>query len=156
MSNFLSPAWIVLAILIAVLLLYLVFRNGKLRFASKPILTANEIEFFGRLRKALPDHALFTQVALRAIVRPGSASSSKSYLRELSFLGAKHADFVVCHPETLAVIAIIELDDRTHNPDKDAQRDAMTGAAGYPTLRFQSKARPTVTQLREAVLACAE
>lgn len=139
------PWLIALAVLLLLLILLLPARP---RFASKPLLTKNEIEFFGRLRAALPELAIFPQVALRAIVRPGSASSSRSYGREASLIGAKHCDYLICRPDTFEIVAIVELDDRTHQKEKDAQRDRMTAAAGYRTLRFEAKSKPSVAELR--------
>lgn len=48
---------------------------------------------------------------------------------------------------TLDVLLVIELDDRTHDAGQDRQRDAITKAAGYQTLRFQSKHKPTVAEI---------
>ena len=40
--------------------------------------------------------------------------------------------------------ALIEIDDRSHDPGKDRERDAMTARAGYHTLRIPAGASPTV------------
>lgn len=139
------PWLIALALSLALLLLLL---RSRLRFAPKPLLTKNEIEFFHRLQSALPELAIFPQVALRAIVRPGSLSTSRAYDKEAGLIGAKHCDFLICRPDSFDVVAIVELDDRTHQKEKDASRDRMTSAAGYRTLRFESRKRPTVAELR--------
>lgn len=143
--------WWLLGVLIAVLLLALVFWPRQPSFAAKPLLTKNELEFYGRLQRALPDLAIFPQVALRAFIRPRSPSHSKLYRRESSLLGAKHCDFLICEPTTLEIITIIELDDASHDLDKDAVRDAMTASAGYPTLRWHSRHKPSEADIREAV-----
>jgi very-short-patch-repair endonuclease len=59
----------------------------------------------------------------------------------------KIADFVVCERLSLKVIAIIELDDRTHDAKADRDRDAITNAAGYQTFRFQSKKKPSEAEI---------
>jgi hypothetical protein len=138
--------WLIALAVLALLLVLLL--PARPRFAPKPLLTKNEIEFFGRLRSALPELAVFPQVALRAIVRPGSPSTSRSYDREAGLIGAKHCDYLVCRPDSLAIVAIVELDDRTHQKEKDAERDRMTAAAGYRTLRFESRNKPSVAELR--------
>lgn len=139
------PWLIALAVLVLLLILLLPARP---RFAPKPLLTKNEIEFLGRLHSALPELAIFPQVALRAIVRPGSPSSARAYGREASLIGAKHCDYLICRPATCEIVAIVELDDRTHQKERDASRDRMTAAAGYRTLRFESKNKPSVAELR--------
>jgi len=48
---------------------------------------------------------------------------------------------------SLEVVALIELDDRTHNATADRQRDAITKTAGYQTFRFPSKQKPTEAQI---------
>lgn len=137
--------WLLGFALLALLLLLLPTRP---RFAPKPLLTKNEIEFFHRLQSALPDLQVFPQVALRAIVRPGSPSTSRAYDKEAGLIGAKHCDFLVCRPDSFEIVAIVELDDRTHQKDKDLERDRMTAAAGYRTLRFASKNKPSAAELR--------
>jgi len=42
---------------------------------------------------------------------------------------------------------LVELDDRTHDPQADRQRDAITNAAGYKTIRYQSKQKPTEAEI---------
>jgi Protein of unknown function (DUF2726) len=63
----------------------------------------------------------------------------------------KIVDFVVVTRETAEVVAIIELDDRTHSAAKDARRDAMTASAGYRTIRINSKPRSTTDSLKAAL-----
>jgi len=46
-------------------------------------------------------------------------------------------------------LIVSELDDRTHDAGSDRKRDAITNAAGYQTLRFQSKHKPTVVELAD-------
>ncbi len=43
----------------------------------------------------------------------------------------------------MTIVALIELDDSTHVASADRKRDAITKAAGYQTLRFQSRQKPT-------------
>lgn len=44
---------------------------------------------------------------------------------------------------------MIELDDFTHDVCNDRQSDAITKAAGFQTLRFQPKHKPSVTELAD-------
>ncbi len=63
------------------------------------------------------------------------------------FFSQKIADFVVCEPQTMKVLAVVELDDRTHNAERDAKRDTMLLSAGYRTLRFPSKRKPSEAEI---------
>lgn len=56
---------------------------------------------------------------------------------------------MICAPHSLDVLLVVELDDRTHHVGDDRKRDAMMKAAGYQTLRFQSKHKPTVAELAD-------
>lgn len=153
-----NKPYILAVALIAVLIVFafvaqLLRNRSLLRVAQKPILTPNEIEFFGRLRTALPELAIFPQVAMGALLKP--AASGKDYHRIRGTFAQKIIDFVICDPNTLEIIVLVELDDRSHDPQKDAKRDQITGAAGYKTIRWQSKKRPEPDEIRQTVLSLA-
>lgn len=137
--------------LILFILIVLNSKSNRLRFRMKPLLTENEIEFYGRLLTALPNYHIFPQVALRAFIAPYSRSQSKTYLKEFNSIGSKHCDFLICDKETLRVITIIELDDKTHNVTKDKIRDSMTASAGFKTIRFQSREKPSIQEIKLAI-----
>ena len=112
-------------------------------FSSRPILSENELEFFHRLSRALPDYHVFPQVAANALLRVEADKRSKIYHATRNRFAQKHVDFVVCERSSLRVLAIIELDDRTHTKMKDDARDAMFEQAGYVTHRFASRRKPS-------------
>jgi len=136
----------VAGIAVVIALLYWLLRDSD-TFTRKQLMTKNEEEFFRRLRKALPDHYIFPQVAFRAIVRPTAKYDTKAYTRQLAKIGSKHCDFLICDDD-LNVIAIVELDDRTHVSEKDAIRDRLTACAGYTTVRYESKIRPSIVEIQ--------
>ena len=117
-------------------------------YKSKPLLSANEKEFFGRLMDALPEYRVLTQVALGALLQPNVRNDNKQYYRTRASFSQKIADYVVCNMQ-MEVVAVIELDDRTHKGDRDAKRDAMLEQAGYKVIRWQSKKKPTAAEIRE-------
>jgi very-short-patch-repair endonuclease len=113
----------------------------------KPLMTANEKDFFARLQRALPGHLVFPQVSFAAFLTDdGKLSSQKRWAVRARF-DRKIADFVVCDRNTLEIVAIVELDDRTHSSAADRKRDELTKAAGYQTIRFQSKQKPTEAEI---------
>jgi hypothetical protein len=116
-------------------------------YKSKPLLSANEKEFFNRLSQALPDCHVLTQVAFGALLQPAGNNKKEYYSARGSF-SQKIADYVICNKE-MFVLAVVELDDRTHQKDKDAKRDAMLEQAGYKVIRWNSKNKPTAEQIRE-------
>lgn len=58
---------------------------------------------------------------------------------------------MICYLDTLDVLAIVELDDATLTAQGDRKRDAITRAAGYPTLRYQSKQKPSAAELADTL-----
>ncbi len=110
-------------------------------------MTANEQEFFARLVQALPDHYVFPQVALGALLQPNVKGDNKKYYQVRGTFAQKMADYVVCNRD-LAVVAVVELDDKTHSNDKDAKRDAMLQQAGYQVIRWQSKQKPSAAEIQ--------
>ena len=136
-------------LLLATLRLLRGLRPWQSYLRSKPILTANEREFFYRLQRALPTYLVFPQVSFSALITLDPQLSDKHQFSIRRRYGWKIADFVICKPDTFAVLAVVELDDRTHNASADRKRDALMRAAGYQTLRFQSKHKPTVAELAE-------
>lgn len=125
-------------------------RPGISRYRLKPVMTPNEIEFYARIRRALPEIHVFPQVAMSALLEP-VASSRKAKLASFRKISQKRVDYALCDG-SMNLVAVIELDDRTHNAAKDAVRDAMFRTAGIPTLRFQSKTKPTEAQLVAAFM----
>ena len=126
---------------------------AKDRFKAKLMLTANELEFLSRLEGAVPELRICPQVAMGAILDPDvPRSDGKTYMRLRGMFSQKIIDFVAQDRKTGAVVAIIELDDRTHNSDRDAKRDAMLTGAGYKIVRWQSKAKPDASAIRAELI----
>jgi len=117
------------------------------RIQAKPLLTANETEFFHRLQRALPACQVFPQVAFAAFLTDDGQLSAKARWSMRGKFDRKIADFVICERGSLKLVALIELDDRTHNTSADRQRDAITKAAGYQTFRFESKQKPSENEI---------
>ncbi len=122
------------------------------KFKAKRLLTANELEFLNRLEAAAPELRFCPQVAMGALLDPTAhRSDRRAYFRQRGMFAQKIVDFVAQRRDDGSIVAIIELDDRTHDSAKDAKRDAMLASAGYKTLRWTSKAKPTASGIREAL-----
>lgn len=111
----------------------------------KAIVTDNEREFLSRLLTALPDYHIFPQVAFSAILKPVHWLSEEEQTRVFRKFAQKRLDYVVCQRDTLDIVAIIELDDKSHtNAQKDWRRDGLLSAGGYSVIRYSSKAKPSI------------
>lgn len=106
-------------------------------------MTSNEVEFFQRLRRANPGGYVFPQVAFSALLEP----SSRNKWAAFKHISQKRVDYAI-YNNRLELLCIVELDDRTHHPKKDAVRDAAFASAGIVTLRWQASNKPDETQIR--------
>jgi hypothetical protein len=128
--------------------------TGDAKFKAKPLLTANELEFFGRLEAAVPELRFCPQVAMGALMVPAvPRSDGKAYYRLRGMFSQKIIDFVAQRRSDGSIVAVIELDDRTHDPEKDGRRDEMLKSAGYRTVRWNSRSKPDAAAIRAVLLA---
>ena len=116
-------------------------------------MTNNEFEFFDRLVKALPDHYIFPQVSMSALLEASSSDKKQAHSDRLR-IAQQRIDYVVCDAQC-EVVAVVELDDRTHSRVKDQARDGRLEQAGIRTIRFQSRNKPTAEVIRATVLPAA-
>lgn len=119
------------------------------RVKKKKPLTDREKPMYPRLVAAFPNHVVLTQVAFSAIITHEKQDFVTDRATRSKF-NRMVVDFVICTKD-FDVIAVIELDDSTHdgNEDKDAARDEMLNAAGYKVFRYRQI--PEVTKLREDI-----
>lgn len=123
-------------------------RAGK--YKRRDLMTANELEFFGRLVAALPDHYIFPQVAMSALLEASSSDKRVAQSDRLR-IAQQRVDYVVSN-RRCEVVAVVELDDKTHSRAKDKVRDGRLEQASIRTVRFQSRQKPTAEAIRAAIL----
>ena len=122
-------------------------------YKRRKMMTDNEEEFFGRLIVALPDHYIFPQVAMSALLDTASSDKRTAHGDRLR-IAQQRVDYVVC-TRSCEVLAVVELDDRTHSHTKDQLRDARLEQAGIRTVRFQARQKPRVEAIRAMILGSA-
>lgn len=145
---------LILLLLVAALIFPKLFNPGMFRLVSakssdspqvkrKPILTSREQQMFALLTTALPECIVLTQVAFSALITADGWQSRNRFNRKV-------VDFVLCSNH-MNVVAVIELDDRSHigREDNDRERDAMLRQAGYHTIRYPSI--PTAEKVRRDI-----
>ncbi len=152
-----DPLRLAVAVLIMMILVWLAWqgrhREPPFRVRARALLTDNEIEFHERLCAAVPECQIMVQVSMGALIEPDVPGGSGNWLAIRGRFAQKVVDYVVIDEER-RVLALIELDDATHDRRRDAERDAITALAGYTTLRYESRAKPDVDTLREELLSC--
>jgi very-short-patch-repair endonuclease len=149
---------VILAVLaVAGFLLHARERNRRIKlgeYQGRDLMTDNEREFFGRLVQALPQYYVFPQVAMSALLEPASRDEARRNTDRLR-IAQQRIDYVVCD-WNCNVVAVVELDDRTHSRAKDQVRDERLEQAGIQTLRFESRAKPSLREIRAALKEVAD
>jgi hypothetical protein len=103
------------------------------------LVTETERKFFQALQGAVGGSWLiFAMVRLAEIIKVRPHTPGAQSWRNRTF--GKHVDFVLCHPDSLDVLLVIELDDATHaRPDRqerDRFVDSALHSAGIPILHI--------------------
>ena len=117
-------------------------------YRGRDLMTPNEPDMFARLVRALQGHYVFPQVAMGAIVESAPRLGAAVAQGVRSRFDRKIVDFLVVDARTFDIVAIVELDDRTHDAKHDQGRDNITRAAGYRTVRFQARRKPDASDIR--------
>ena len=124
---------------------------------AKALLTAGERAFSRVLYEAVGgDFQICHKVRLAdvIVVRPGT--SNKHRMRCFGRISSKHLDFVLCDPDTFAILAVVELDDRSHREASRRERDAFIDeaitAAGLPILHVPAQRSYSARKLRSQIL----
>jgi hypothetical protein len=120
--------------------------------AARNLLSPRESDFYKLLCTSYPQHKVFVQVALSQMIdvpedRP-DRQSIRNRFKQLV------ADFVLCRAD-LAVVTVIELDDRTHERLRhqyaDARKNKALADAGIRLVRIPAGNLPSAEELRSII-----
>ncbi len=135
-------------------------RSARSRLPKKPPVTAKallsgvEQVLYGRLVRAFPGHVVLAQVALSQLLEVDRAHAVGSPQAIANRFRQLVADFVICAPD-FSVVAVVELDDRTHRRgaqrERDQRKDGFLRAAGVKVIRVPVSDLPTEAALRALV-----
>ncbi len=149
-----KPLPLLIALVSAVLILKaLGVRNifGPPRPVAKRFLTPRETAMLNVLERALPHCRIHAQVAMGALLRVPQSPMRKSKISDRNAFSQKIVDFVAQDRATGLIVALIEVDDWSHNPFKDRVRDEMTAYAGYRTIRVPGRVQPNFNDVMPIV-----
>ncbi|WP_150553565.1 DUF2726 domain-containing protein [Pandoraea soli] len=119
-------------------------------YAVKP-LTATEQAFFRLIESSLPGHVVLAQVDIKRIVRTKRNKRHEHFNR----VAQLSLDYVICRRD-FSVVAAIELDDPSHDRQRQRTRDekknAVMRAIGVRLVRFDVRRYPSESEVRKQVL----
>ena len=111
-------------------------------YNKKYLLTKNEWAFYKKIKPIGDENKLhiISKVRLADLVEVSKEISGKDKQKYFNKIKNKHIDFVLCNPENLAVIALIELDDSSHQREDRVKRDIFVNSlcekVGYKIIRI--------------------
>ena len=121
-------------------------------YAKKPLSPPEQILYF-RLVEALPDYIVLAQVQLSRFLGVKKGHNYQSWSNRINRMSA---DFVICKKDA-SIVAVIELDDSTHQKlDRqiaDTKKDKALEAAAIKVVRWQAKSIPDLTEIKAAFIA---
>lgn len=106
------------------------------RVRAKPLLTDRERAARAIIERTLPHARVHVQVSMGALLQPKGSFNRRDAHKVRNRFSQKIVDFVIEDRATGGILALVELDDRSHDALRDRQRDAMTASAGYRTIRL--------------------
>ncbi len=156
---------ILLVVLMVVVFIAILFLKSKSAGSSRPneiwpfyakkALTQPEQILYFRLIEALPGHIILAQVQLSRFLGVKKGNNYQSWTNRINRMSA---DFVVCNKDS-SVVAVIELDDSTHQRGDrqvaDEKKNKALAAAKIKIIRWQTKSLPDVATIKaELPLPC--
>ena len=94
------------------------------------LFTPAERSFLGVLDQASAGrYRVFGKVRIADVVLPVKGLDKSTWTSVFNRIKAKHFDFVLCEPQTLAIKAVIELNDKSHTSGRRIERDELVGRA---------------------------
>lgn len=149
---------IVLVILISVISIFIrpSSEKGYSYCQRGPLFTAAERSFLGVLDQAVSDnYRVFGKVRVADVITPAKGMKRKIWQIAFNKISAKHFDYILCSKDKLTVVAVIELDDKSHNSKKVIKRDSLLEnacqSAELKLIRFQAKSGYQVQAVRETI-----
>lgn len=131
-------------------------KNELYQYKEKQLMTPTELKFFTLLENSCPELRFHAQVCMGALLEPRVPRSSGYFFKSRNKIASKIVDFVAQDRATGKVVALIELDDPTHDSEeakrRDAERDEYTASAGFRTVRWNVSNQPDVMAIRHTLL----
>jgi very-short-patch-repair endonuclease len=120
-------------------------------YKRKNLMTITEQKFFNLLHEALPEHQIFVQVALNQMLKVEKTDNWAKWYNKIAQMSV---DFVISDNKG-SIVAAIELDDKSHenekNREKDAKKDKALKSANIEILRYRCEAMPSTNTIQRDI-----
>lgn len=137
MTHYTRPELLLAALIVVIVLAAIaeaIPRTPQIR--AKALLTERERAARGIIERILSHARVHMQLSMGALLQPKAGFGRKEAMRTRNRFSQKNVDFVTEDRASGAILALVELDDRSHAALRDRKRDAMTASAGYRTIRL--------------------
>ena len=152
--------WMVIGVVLVVVILLLIKSVKPISRSvvgyelRETLLSKAERSFFGVLQQAVSDNVrVFAKVRVADVIKPEKGLTRSSWQVAFNRISSKHFDFILCDDETLSFLAVLELQDSSHDTRKRRERDEFLrracATAGVPLLEFKAKRSYSIQQLTE-------
>lgn len=118
----------------------------KIPYIRKNLMTKNEWSFYKQL-KPIADElnlSILCKTRVADLVDIEKGLSKSEWQTAFNRINKKHIDFILCKPENLYPVLLIELDDSTHDTEKGKKHDEFVekvlDKAGYKLFRTRGTA----------------
>lgn len=138
---------IAIALIVTMILKKEKAQESKSKYFKKILLSAPEQVIYHRLKASMPEHEILAQVAFSQMIG-SKGGSKKENFSKYGKARQKVADFVICD-KSFNIIGVVEIDDKTHNTEKDEGRDKMLLEAGIPTVRWKATNLPSEEEIKQ-------
>jgi len=152
---------VLLLVVVVAVLVFLAFLKAKGQgglgdeawpfYAKKPLSQPEQVLYF-RLVQALPEHIILAQVQLSRLLGVKKGNNYQAWFNRINRMSA---DFVVCNKDS-SIVAVIELDDATHQKEDrqaaDEKKDKALASANVRVIRWQARAIPDVANIQSVFM----
>jgi len=151
--------WIIILIIFAVIFAAIFKGSSDNSYSYKtrgPLFSPAERSFLGIIDSAVSDkYRVFGKVRIADILTPQKDMDRKNWKIAFNKISAKHFDYVLCCKKTLKVIAVIELDDKSHKKKSSQARDQLLNSAcefaNLKLVRFPARAKYVINEVKETI-----
>ncbi len=150
---------ILIAVIFFIIVLLFAFTSRQLGdtavwpFYPRKILSEPEQILYFRLVTALPDHVILSQVQLSRVLGVKKGNNFQAWNNRINRMSL---DFVVCKKD-FSVLAVIELDDKTHSkPERvkaDQKKNKALADADVRMIRWNAQRIPSVQAIQNEVFS---